>query len=878
MSRVFHLTFAIILASVLPAPQTIVQAADYSGICEDIFVPNYPKAGDPGIAIKDFKLIPYKKFEQSAADCAKRSKAFFAADKVVVAHTRVQAMVGDTAVLPKLRELANGGLAEASYLIQVVYSVAKPVSPHKPEAAELKRDEAERELRRAAEAGHILAMHALMRGLKDGVVTRRDQKEARVRAEKLLANTEMEEKGKSIAALNLAVLYLEDPSTTAAEWQRLPQLAAIAAMSPELAVYAKWLEVRGRRLGVGWAKDEAAARRLAETPGLMAKSPPVKGEYLELLTASGQPQDLIKIVEILEAAKPTQSRYFDTLAGEMLFSGKPAGRDRQRAFDLLATEAVLAQEKAVALAQRIVLYGNKVKVPVNMLRRLYEAADLKLPGADVALVRLRGSLNSDAHEGSDEVGLAQYFGASSEGMTLYLLEKVAHTGAYSIYPPFDKQAAAVNALEKLVAKGVPAALRIKGHALRRGKIYRQDDVEATKFVIKAAEAGDVTAMDLASDAYGSGLGIAENRVEEFRWLKAAAKAGSVDAQKSLVSLFPFRRSFPGYSVHDALMNGIVQFAEEDALFDVSSSLVRSLGPQEIDQIGLEYVAQGYMDGFRASMAARNDEVMVKAFKAVHGDVKRGIETVLKQEGFLNAEPDGYMGPAARSALIAWARSKGLPEVEDDRPPAPPEADARLTGVPLIPPDVIKALRVKAFNGVNQSKVKAEQKKAMKVLALLAEYGDIVPRLEILKNYSDVALVREVVPPGMVAVYGIDVLTTQPPGAEKAQIDFVFAVSHMERNGTLAIAAEVLLFTLRDDPRLRNPEVFDRVTESFVFAPGYCDQLLAEAKKAKIEGVKGDGCSPASRRALLAWAKASGPYGAEAQIRQDAAEAILKLAE
>ena len=876
MSRVFHLTFAIIFGLALGFPLTMVRAADYSGVCEDIFIPDYPKPGDPGIATQDFKLVPFEKLQLSIADCKKRSTGFFAPDKVVVAHARMQAMAGDKAALPKLRELANGGLAEASYLIEVVYAASPPVSPHKPEAAELTRGEAERELRRAAEAGHILAMQFLTRGLKDGVITRRDRKEARVWAEKLLAAKAMDIEGKAVAALNLAALYFEDPSTSPAEWRRLPELAAITAASLKMAAYAQWLEIRGRRLGLGWDKDEAAARRLAETPGLMAKSPPIKGEYLELLLASGQPQDRIKIVEILEAAKPTQSRFFDTLAGELLFSGKPAGRDRRRAFDLLVTEAAIDQEDAVAVAQRIVLYGDKVKVPVNMLRRLYEAVDLKLPGADVALVRLKGSLNSDAYETSDELGLAQYFGASSEGMTLYLLEKVAHAGPYSIYPPFDKQAAAVAALEKLVAKGVPAALRIKGYALRRGKIYAQDDVEATKFLIRAAEAGDVVAMDLASDAYGSGLGIAENRVEEFRWLKAAAKAGSADAQKSLVNLFPFRRSFPGYSVHDALMNGIVLFAEEDALFGLSSSLVRSLGAQDIEQIGLEFVTQGYMDGFRASMAARNDEIMVKAFKSVDKEVKRGIETVLKQEGFLNAEPDGYMGPAARSALIAWARSKGLPEVESDRPPAPPEADARLTGVPLIPPEVIKALRVKAFNGVNTSKVKAEQKKAMKVLALLAEYGDMVTRLEILKNYSDVALVREAVPPGMAAVYGIDVLTSQPPGAEKAQIDFVFAITHMEQNGSLAIAAEVLLFTLRDDPRLRNPEVFDRVAGNFVFAAGYCDELLAQAKKAKIDGMTDDGCSPASRRALLAWAKASGPYGAEAKIRQEAAAAILKL--
>ena len=875
-SAVLPIASLFLLGTAVLAPQALAQAKTYGGVCEDIFVPDYPKAGDPGIAFEDFSLIPRGLFEKAIEDCEKRAKGFFANDKIKLAHMRIQATAGDKTILPKLRKIADDGLAEASFLIRSIYTSSKPVPPHKPEAVELTRSEAERELHRAAEKGHVLATYYLARSLTDGTLTRRDLKQARVWVEKLLKMAGQKADRKAAASLHLATIYMDDPDSTAEERQRIPELAASVSKWPALAPYAVWLEVRGRRLGIGWDKDDDAARMTAETSGAMDKAPPLKSEYLELLAASGKPEDQLKLAEMLEAAKPTDSRVFDQVVGQMLFSGVPAGLDRKRAFAFLTTRAAINHEDAVALAQRIVADGNRVKVPPEMLRRLYEAVDLKLPGADVALVRLKGSVNSDAHEGSDETGLAQYFGASTEGMALYLLEKVAHAGPYSIYPPFDTEAAAVGALDKLVEKGVPAALRIKGHALRRGKIYRQDDVEATRFLIKAAEAGDVLAMKMAADAYGSGLGIAEDLAAEFRWLQAAAKAGLADAQRNLANLMPFRRSYPGYNVHDALMGSVALYAEADTVFGVTVGVGRSLGAQEIEKLGVDYVARSYMDGFRASMAARDDKAMVTVFKGIAEDVKLKIANILKQEGFLKAEPDRYMGPAARKALATWARTKGLPELEGDRPPLPPEADARLTGVPLVAPEVIAKLRGQAFAELAAAKNKKAEKKALQLVALLAQYGDLQPRLTILKGFSDSTQARYVVPPGLAVVYGIDVILSEPPGAEKATFDFVFMVSNMYQQGNLPIAAEVVLFTLRDDPRLWGPEAFDKLADQFIFIPGYCDELQVQAKKAKVTGLEDDACSPVSRRALVAWARAAGPFGAEAQIRREAAEAILKL--
>ena len=94
------------------------------------------------------------------------------------------------------------------------------------------------------------------------------------------------------------------------------------------------------------------------------------------------------------------------------------------------------------------------------------------------------------------------------------------------------------------------------------------------------------------------------------------------------------------------------------------------------------------------------------------------------------------------------------------------------------------------------------------------------------------------------------VVSDPPDAEKAPFDFVFMVSNMYQQGSLPIAVDVLFYTLRDDPRLGQPEAFDKLADQFIFIPGYCDQLAAQAGKNKVPGLEADACSPASRRALV----------------------------
>ena len=847
----------------------------YTGVCEDVLVPDYPRPGDPGVAIEDFGLIPYELFDKSVADCAARGTAPLADDKLQVANVRLQALAGDRKTLPRLRKLAEGGLVEADFLISRVFVTSMPVSPASPDAGVLKRAEAEQRLRKAASEGHHAAIADLAHILTMGSLVRRDDAEARVWLEKMLAEPTTRAVPQAGAAIDLAALIQDDAQASAADLKRIPALQAIAMETPATSGYAKWLEVRGLRLGRGWEKDDAKARAMAEAPGLMDQTPAVRAEYIEILKASSQADDKVKLAEILESAKPARSRTYDSIVGEMLLSGVPAGRDRKRALDFLMSFASYGHEQAIAQANRVVEAGNDIKIPTGMMRRLFEAVDLGLPGADVALTRLRLSNNSDAEDYAEALALQAMYAARSDDMALLVLERIAETGPQDFYPQFTTKEKSVAALEKLIASGRLEAWRIKAQALRRGTLYAQDDVEATALLTKAAEAGDVPAMNLLAKAYDEGLGIAESSAEEFRWKTAAAKAGSFDAARELIFFMPFRSSYPGFSVHDALVSGLVLYADGLSYLDLPSGYDSVFRGQDLDKIGADAVARGVMDGFRASVAARNDEFIVRFAKRLPEEVKRAIEAVLKQDGYLADEPDGYMRPAARSALIMWARAKGLPSMEADQPPLPPDADARLNGVPVIAPEVIAEIRAKAFAAVAAAKGKKAQKKAMQLVALLAQYGDLATRVEVLKRFSDSAPLRAAVPPGLAVVYGMDVVVSDPPDAEKAPFDFVFMVSNMYQQGSLPIAVDVLFYTLRDDPRLGQPEAFDKLADQFIFIPGYCDQLAAQAGKNKVPGLEADACSPASRRALVAWAKAAGPIGAEAQIRKEAAEALQK---
>jgi TPR repeat protein len=67
-----------------------------------------------------------------------------------------------------------------------------------------------------------------------------------------------------------------------------------------------------------------------------------------------------------------------------------------------------------------------------------------------------------------------------------------------------------------------------------GRGVQQDAAEAVKWIIKAAEQGDVDAQYmLGVSYYGLIEGVPEDRVEAKKWLRKAAAQGCAEAQEFL---------------------------------------------------------------------------------------------------------------------------------------------------------------------------------------------------------------------------------------------------------------------------------------------------------------------------------------------------------
>jgi TPR repeat protein len=58
----------------------------------------------------------------------------------------------------------------------------------------------------------------------------------------------------------------------------------------------------------------------------------------------------------------------------------------------------------------------------------------------------------------------------------------------------------------------------------------QSDVEAARWVKKAAEQGHIDAQAKLGEMFGLGRGVAQNDVEAARWVKKSAEQGHIDAQ------------------------------------------------------------------------------------------------------------------------------------------------------------------------------------------------------------------------------------------------------------------------------------------------------------------------------------------------------------
>jgi hypothetical protein len=298
------------------------------------------------------------------------------------------------------------------------------------------------------------------------------------------------------------------------------------------------------------------------------------------------------------------------------------------------------------------------------------------------------------------------------------------------------------------------------------------------------------------------------------------------------------------------------------------------------EAGTDAVAEAVMNAFREAPDGLDDSNLVAMGKAFPQEIKIAIEARLARERFYRGSPDGYWGPDVRKALAAWVEAKGYIATESAEQATDETADAQEASVQTssdrLDNALIERIRTEAMREADAATSNRQKRAALEKVNLLAQYGDTAARWALVPNYHQVDAVRRVVSPAEITRYGLDVMITKPPGAEKVDFEVIFNVTQIYQDGKAHEFGKAVVDTIRDDPRLHDPLVLGGVLKQFIFAPGACDAVLASAKRAGVDGMGTDGCDDASLGALVAFAKDKGPAGIEERNRKAAAEMLKTL--
>jgi TPR repeat protein len=284
--------------------------------------------------------------------------------------------------LPLLRELAERGDGSAAYTIYDIYKSYYRSDVTKPQM--VKREEAERGLRRSAELGYPYGVVILMVLLERGSTVKRNIGEAIQWAERLVANPDKESGGIVDAQIRLGRLLTlsDDPEQKA---------RGIALLESRLEYRddAKAYLAQAIR-----ARDAERARKLLESglrgyPG--AAIPPLADM---LIKGEGGRPDPKRAVSLLMGRTAQDVPGVRGAHGLLLIDGKLVPQDLKKGTDLLRTWASWNQDARIRLMS--VLAENPelaVIYPEGMLYDATEAADLDEPGALDALIALKLSPN-----------------------------------------------------------------------------------------------------------------------------------------------------------------------------------------------------------------------------------------------------------------------------------------------------------------------------------------------------------------------------------------------------------------------------------------------------------------------------------------------------
>jgi TPR repeat protein len=809
---------------------------------------------------------------------------------------RVTMMIGEAnlgLLAPQLRKLADSGSAEASFLLYQLHR-SRPGADGST-LVTVSADEAMMALRAAAEEGHLAAIQEMIRLYRGSPEIKRDLREVVRWARRLesappqgIASTPFEAAARAAMPFLIASTTLEDDGFPATE-ARLAFRTAEGIMKEggRDAIDAGRLVAHAMRHGRGTKKDPAAARALLETLAPKDADAAIQLAGM-LMTDEGGPRDAKRAYAIVRAPNAKDSARARSIEAQILLAGDVVGYRPQEAIQALAKAR--APEDLVRLAGLLLDYRPRLQDAGSIVDSMASYAASGRDDVALALARLKLSDLSDFGDVAGARVLLKPLADRGDRTALWLYASTQYSNlGDSSYQPVRQDGGFSDAeltalIDDGVARGESEAFLLKSKLLRAGVIYPQDDRAATDMLKQAAERDNVEALLRLGDAYDDGLGIgADKRKRLDAWRRAVA-LGSLKAKSKIARAFTFDSFDRMISLEEGLTWRIALY--NDGYGRSFDGIIGGDSAAEMEFMGLfmgrameagtDAVADAVMNAFREAPAGLEDKNLVALGKAFPPEVKIAIETRLAKAGLYAKSPDGYWGPEVRKALAAWVEKTGyvarVSAAEDDqsRPATVKKAAAAAASLDVA---TIDRIRTAVTREANEARTSRQKRAALEKVNLLAQYGDVPARLSLVPNYHQDATIRRVVSVAEITRYGLDLMITRPPGAEKVDFDVIFNVTQIYQDGGSAEFGKAVVDAVRDDSRLQDPLVLGSVLKQLIFAPGACEAVLASAQRAGADRLGSDGCDETTLSALVAFAKAKGPSGIDARSRKAAATVL-----
>lgn len=792
---------------------------------------------------------------------------------------------------PQVRKLADEGSAEAQYLVHELHRLARFGTDG---AGMITEDEALSSLLKAADQGHMGALVDLTILYRGDDLAERDLKKAVLYARRLESAPpqgnwlgEDEQATRERMPLFIARITLEEDGFSATENRAAFRLAEGVMNAGGKDRYEAARVVAGAlRAGRGARKDPARARAIL---GEQAKSDWKAAAMLADMLARGEggPEDGKAALDIVRRPDLKDSPLARTVEADILLEGKVIGYRPQEAIKVLAGSA--AAENTIRLAKLLIDYRTPLDDPDRLTSSMSAYAKSGNRDAALALARLKLSDNSQF---SDEEGARSVLkpfadAGDREALWLYATTQYSNLGDTS-YVPVRRDGGLSDAeLMALIDQGIkreePDAFLLKAKLLRAGILYPQDDRAASDMLKQAARGDNIEALLRLGDAYDDGLGIGKDKKKRLDAWRRAAQLGSIKAKSKIARAFTFDTFDRLMTLEEGVTWRIALYNNGyGRSFDGMGIGASDLGAQmDLDvfsgramEAGIDAVAEAIMNGFREAPAGLEDGNLVTMGKVFPQEIKVAIERRLVRDGFHRGSAEGYWGPEVRKALADWVEAKGYGSASADlstQQLSTAEEDAE-----LLSKDDVGRIWDKIRAEFQSARNEKQKRAALAKVNILAQYGNIDARWALLPNYHQLATVRRVVSAAEITRYGLDLMLTKPPGAEKIEFEFIFNTTQIYQDGQAREFGQSVIAAIRDDPRLQDPLALGGVLKQFVFAPGACDAVLAAAKRAGVDGLGEDGCDEASLAALVAFATAKGPAGIDARNRKAAAEALKDI--